>query len=91
MAIAGRAENLARGESLKSTTYEVSDGKVYCYLVTYRNTDPLFRINVTDPDDMYEEGQLKVPGYSSYLYSYDKITSSVSATEERTPRQIRES
>ena len=72
MAIAGRAENLARGESLKSTTYEVSDGKVYCYLVTYRNTDPLFRINVTDPDDMYEEGQLKVPGYSSYLYSYDK-------------------
>lgn len=72
MAIAGRAENLARGESLKSTTYELSDGKVYCYLVTYRNTDPLFRINVTDPDDMYEEGQLKMPGYSSYLYSYDK-------------------
>ena len=27
---------------------------------------------MTDPDDMYEEGQLKVPGYSSYLYSYDK-------------------
>lgn len=70
MTVAGRADNLAFGEELKSVTYEVADGKVYCYLVTYRNTDPLFRIDATNPSDIHEDGTLKIPGYSTYLHSY---------------------
>ena len=42
------------------------------YLVTYRNTDPLFVIDLSDGEDPKLLGKLEIPGYSTYLHPYDE-------------------
>lgn len=42
------------------------------YLVTFKNTDPLFVINLKDPLNPEVLGQLKIPGFSTYLHPYDE-------------------
>jgi uncharacterized secreted protein with C-terminal beta-propeller domain len=37
------------------------------YVVTFRQTDPLFVVDLSDPTAPKVAGQLKIPGYSSYL------------------------
>jgi uncharacterized secreted protein with C-terminal beta-propeller domain len=37
-------------------------------LVTFRQMDPLYTIDLTDQDHPRELGQLKIPGYSGYLH-----------------------
>jgi len=41
------------------------------YLVTFRQVDPLFVINLTDPANPRLVGELKVPGFSAYLHPVD--------------------
>ena len=41
------------------------------YLVTYKNTDPLFVIDLSDEKNPKTLGELHIPGYSSYLHPYD--------------------
>lgn len=38
------------------------------YIVTFRRTDPLYVINLSDPRHPVKEGELEVPGFSSYLH-----------------------
>jgi hypothetical protein len=38
------------------------------YLVTYRLTDPLYVLDLTDPTDPKVAGELQVSGYSDYLF-----------------------
>ena len=40
------------------------------YFVTFRNTDPLFTADLTDPDAPRLTGELKVSGFSSYLHPF---------------------
>jgi len=42
------------------------------YLVTFRNIDPLFVIDLSDPTAPTKLGELKVTGYSGYLHPYDE-------------------
>ncbi len=42
------------------------------YFVTYRNTDPLFVIDLSDPKNPTIMGELHIPGYSTYLHPYDE-------------------
>ncbi len=44
----------------------------YGYLVTFRNTDPLFTIDFTDNENPKVIGKLKMPGYSDNLFSFGK-------------------
>jgi len=37
------------------------------YLVTFRQVDPLFTVDLSDPANPVVAGQLEMPGYSSYL------------------------
>ena len=37
------------------------------YVVTFRRTDPLYVINLSNPTDPYIQGELEIPGYSGYL------------------------
>lgn len=37
-------------------------------LVTFRQIDPLYTIDLSDPDHPRELGELKIPGYSGYLH-----------------------
>lgn len=38
------------------------------YLVTFRETDPFYVLDLSDPDGPEVTGELKIPGYSSYLH-----------------------
>ncbi|RED85269.1 beta-propeller domain-containing protein [Cohnella phaseoli] len=63
----GKLEKLAPGERIYSVRFV---GK-RAYIVTFRNVDPLFAIDLRDPAKPSVLGQLKIPGYSDYLHPYD--------------------
>lgn len=67
MSLISKSETFAKDEQIKSVTYEEADGKYYCYVTTFRQTDPLFKIDVTNPAQMTILGQLSIEGYSSHL------------------------
>lgn len=62
--IIGKLEDLANNEQIKSVRYM---GKK-AYVVTFRNTDPLFAIDLSDPKNPTVKGELQIPGYSAYLH-----------------------
>jgi hypothetical protein len=41
------------------------------YVVTFRQVDPLYTIDLSDPTDPRVAGELKIPGFSSYLHPLD--------------------
>lgn len=63
----GVLTNLAPSEHIYSVRF-VGD---LAYMVTFRQVDPLFVIDLSDPTTPYVAGELKVPGYSSYLHPMD--------------------
>jgi len=67
MNIVGKLENLAPGERIYSARFM---GK-RCYLVTFRQIDPFFVIDVENPSKPKVLGYLKIPGFSGYLHPYD--------------------
>lgn len=64
----GKLENLAKGEKIYSVRFI---GKIG-YVVTFKEIDPLFVIDLSDPTNPTVKGKLKIPGYSSYLHPYDE-------------------
>ncbi len=60
----GKLEDLANNEQIKSVRYMGKEA----YIVTFRNTDPLFAIDLSDPKNPAVKGELKIPGYSAYLH-----------------------
>jgi uncharacterized secreted protein with C-terminal beta-propeller domain len=64
----GVVAGLAPGEQLYSSRFLDNRG----YLVTYRVVDPLFTIDVSDPRQPRQVGELKVPGFSTYLHPIDR-------------------
>ena len=64
----GKIENIAKGEKIYSVRFI---GKVG-YVVTFKQIDPLFVIDLSNPTNPEIKGKLKIPGYSSYLHPYDE-------------------
>jgi len=60
----GRVDKLGVGEQIKSVRW-FDDLAV---MVTFRQTDPFYAIDLTDPAAPRLLGVLKVPGFSSYLH-----------------------
>lgn len=60
----GSVENMAPDERI----YSVRFAPDRAYVVTFRNVDPLFVIDLTHPSDPKLMGELKVAGYSQYLH-----------------------
>lgn len=60
----GRLSHLAEGEEIKSARFFGETA----YFVTFRNTDPLFTADLSDPRNPKILGQLKIPGFSAYLH-----------------------
>lgn len=42
------------------------------YIVTFREIDPFFVVDLSDPKNPQIKGELKIPGYSSYLHPITK-------------------
>jgi inhibitor of cysteine peptidase len=68
MEVVGELEDLAPGEKIYSARFMGNR----CYLVTFRKVDPLFVIDLRDPEEPEVLGKLKIPGYSDYLHPYDE-------------------
>lgn len=66
LSVTGSIENLAKGETIRSARFFGNIG----YFVTFRQTDPLFSVDLSDPADPIILGELKVSGFSSYLHFY---------------------
>lgn len=66
----GSLTGLAPGERIYSTRF-MGDK---LYMVTYRQVDPFYVIDVANPAKPEVLGYLKIPGYSSYLHPYDEKT-----------------
>ena len=64
--VIGKLEGLAKGERIYSTRF-MGDK---CYVVTYKTVDPLFVIDLSEPTNPEVLGELKIPGYSSYLHPF---------------------
>ncbi len=65
--IVGKVENIAPTEVIRSVRFMGNRA----YMVTFRLTDPLFAIDLTDAKNPKLLGALKIPGYSTYLHPYD--------------------
>jgi inhibitor of cysteine peptidase len=63
----GSLQDLAPGESIYAVRF-LGDR---AYLVTFVQVDPLFVIDLSDPTNPSVLGELKIPGYSTYLHPYD--------------------
>lgn len=64
MVIVGMVEGLAKGETIKSVRFMGDTG----YVVTFEQTDPLFVIDLKNPESPEILGELKIPGFSNYLH-----------------------
>lgn len=64
----GETECLSKGEKMYSTRFLGEKA----YMVTYKNTDPLYVIDLSNPKEPMVLGKLKIPGYSTYLHPYDE-------------------
>jgi hypothetical protein len=60
----GQSEELARGERIFSARFMGNKG----YVVTFRQVDPLFTFDLSDPAHPRKVGELKVPGFSTYIH-----------------------
>ncbi|MCI8625492.1 MAG: hypothetical protein HFI40_04305 [Lachnospiraceae bacterium] len=68
MQVIGSIEDLAKGEYVKSARFFGDIG----YFVTFRQTDPLFSVDLSEPAHPKIIGKLKIPGFSEYLHPYGK-------------------
>ncbi|NNC91270.1 MAG: benzoate transporter [Acidimicrobiia bacterium] len=62
--IVGTVGGLGKGEQIFSVRFMGDVG----YVVTFRQTDPLYTIDLSDPTDPIVVGELKILGYSAYLH-----------------------
>ena len=76
--IHGKIEHIADGENVYAARFVDEIG----YFVTYRNMDPLFTVDFSDPADPKLIGELEIPGFSDYLQFWDD-THLIGVGEER--------
>lgn len=60
----GEITGLAKGEQIKSARFMGDTA----YVVTFVQTDPLFVIDLSNPEKPEIVGEVKLPGFSSYLH-----------------------
>lgn len=68
LGIVGKLEGLAPTEKIYSVRF-MGDR---AYMVTFRQVDPFYVIDMTDPMMPQVLGYLKIPGFSDYLHPYDE-------------------
>ena len=80
--LTGKIEGLAQGEEIYAARYLGN----MAYFVTYRNTDPLFAVDLSDDKNPKVLGELKISGFSEYLHFWgeDKLVGIGYETDEKT-------
>ena len=63
----GSVGGLGKGERIYAVRFAGPIG----YVVTFRQTDPLYTVDLSDPTAPAVRGELKITGYSAYLHPLD--------------------
>ncbi len=63
----GRVDGIAPSEDIRAVRFDGARG----FVVTFKKTDPLFVLDLADPAAPAIAGELKVPGFSTYLHLMD--------------------
>lgn len=66
--IVGQVLDLGKTERIYSVRFIQDKG----YVVTFKRIDPFYVIDLSDPRNPSMKGELKIPGYSSYLHPITK-------------------
>lgn len=64
--VVGEVSGLGKNETIYSSYYMDN----MAYFVTYRNTDPVFAVDLSNPEKPKLVSELKLPGFSDYLHSF---------------------
>lgn len=64
MPVVGEITGIAEGERIYAVRFIGNRG----YVVTFKKIDPLFVLDLSDPKNPEIKGELKMPGYSTYLH-----------------------
>ena len=64
----GEIEDLVKDERIYAVRFIGEIG----YIVTFEEIDPLWVIDLSNPENPVIKGALEIPGYSSYLHPYDE-------------------
>lgn len=64
--ITGKITDIAPGESIYSARFEGDIG----YFVTFKQVDPLFSVDLSDPTNPQIIGELKIPGFSEFMFAW---------------------
>lgn len=64
----GSITDLAEDERIYSARFDKEVG----YFVTFRQVDPLFALDLSDPKNPTIKSELKIPGFSNYLHMYSE-------------------
>ena len=75
----GQVGGLGRGERIYAVRFIGDRG----YVVTFRQTDPLYTLDLADPAHPRVRGELKILGYSAYLHPVGEHCCSGSARTRR--------
>jgi len=70
LSVVGSILDLGITERIYSTRFVGDKG----YLVTFRQVDPFYVLDLSNPNKPVMAGELKIPGYSSYLEPIDENT-----------------
>jgi len=70
LSIVGNVQGLGLDQRVYSARFLQDTG----YVVTYRQIDPFYVLDLRDPKNPTVEGELKLPGYSSYLHPISSDT-----------------
>jgi len=66
--VIGEVRGFAPGETIRSSRFFGDKG----FVVTFRNVDPLFTFDLSDPVNPSMQGELIIPGFSTYIHQYDE-------------------
>jgi uncharacterized secreted protein with C-terminal beta-propeller domain len=66
LSICGEIDDIATGESIYAARYLGN----MAYFITYRNTDPLYIADLSDPENPILLGNVEISGFSDYLHPY---------------------
>jgi uncharacterized secreted protein with C-terminal beta-propeller domain len=68
LVVVGLLDAIAPTEDIRSVRFDGRRG----FVVTFKKTDPLFVLDLGDPTNPKIEGELKIPGFSTYMQMMDE-------------------
>ncbi|SEW23567.1 beta-propeller domain-containing protein [Natrinema salifodinae] len=78
----GSVTGLGVDERIYSVRFEGDEG----YVVTYREIDPFYTLDLSEPTDPTVDGELKLPGFSEYLHPLEDDLVLGVGQEDRHPK-----